>query len=237
MKKKSTFLNWSSGKDSALALYYLQKNQEYKVEHLLTTINAHFDRVTMHGLRRKLLDNQIAAINIPSSTVELPEQPGMSEYEEKMEVELQKLKKQGLTYAAFGDIFLEDLKMYRENQFKKIGLETTFPLWQKDTTKLIHEFIDLDFKAIVVASSGDLGQEFVGTIIDRDFISALPSDIDPCGENGEFHTFCYDGPIFDYQIEFEIGEKAYKEYRAPSENQDKKSGESLGFWFCDLLPK
>jgi uncharacterized protein (TIGR00290 family) len=227
---KKTYFNWSTGKDSALALYYLLRDQHYSVEHLLTSINAHHDRVSMHGLRRKLFELQIHALGIPYSTIELPEQPTMEEYETLMIRTVKNLKEQSFECAAFGDIFLEDLKLYREKQFAAFDLQTVFPLWKKDTTALLQEFLSLGFKAIVVCVNNEvLDKSFTGRIIDKDFINDLPSGVDPCGENGEFHSFCFDGPIFKNPIPFTVGATIQREYKSPNNQTNTR------FWFCDLL--
>jgi uncharacterized protein (TIGR00290 family) len=228
MHKHKTYFNWSSGKDSALALHYLLQDKDYSVDYLLTSVNAHHKRVSMHGLRMELLQQQVKAIGIPNGTVELPEQPTNAEYEKRMIEKVKQLKADGFEYAAFGDIFLEDLRKYREQQLEKLNIKTVFPLWKKDTKQLILEFIDLGFKAIVVCVNATLlDKSFTGRIIDKDFISDLPEGIDPCGENGEFHTFCFDGSVFKHPIKFSIGETVFKEYK----DDRMKSG----FWFCDLL--
>lgn len=231
MSSPKTYFNWSSGKDSALALYYLQQQKE-PVAQLLTSINAHHDRVSMHGVRRALLEQQIAALGLPYTTLELPEEPGMPEYEAILEATVSRLKKEGFTRAAFGDIFLEDLRRYRENQLRPFEISTVFPLWGRDTRELILEFIDLGFKAITVCVNYRLlDTSFCGRIIDRDFVRDLPEEVDPCGENGEFHTFCFDGPVFRRPIPFTIGEHIFREYKAPA-----GFNEDMGYWFCDLLP-
>ena len=235
MSKFKTYFNWSSGKDSALALYHLLQDNHFHVAELITTVNNHYNRVTMHGLGKELLVAQTNALNIKASLIELPEQPSMEVYEQKMIETVTRLKSEGFTHSAFGDIFLEDLKVYREAQLAKQGINAIFPIWKRDTKTLINEFLDLGFKTIVVcANSKYFGEDFVGTIIDNDFIDNLPKGVDPCGENGEFHTFCFDGPIFNKPIPFTIGEKVYREYKNP--NKDDTNLKS-GFWYCDLLPK
>lgn len=227
---KKTYFNWSSGKDSALALHYLLQDKNYSVEYLLTSVNAHHKRVSMHGLRIGLLQQQLSAIGIPNGMVELPEHPTNAEYEKLMSEKVKQLKADGFEYSAFGDIFLEDLKKYREQQLHALNIKTIFPLWKKNTKQLINKFIDLGFKAIVVCvNSTLLDKSFAGRILDKDFITDLPNGIDPCGENGEFHTFCFDGPLFKHPVRFSIGETIFKEY--------KNGGMKSGFWFCDLLTK
>ena len=194
----------------------------------------------MHGLRKELLITQTNALNIPASLIELPEQPSMDVYEEKMTETVTRLKNNGFTHSAFGDIFLEDLKVYRELQLAKLDFKAVFPIWKRDTTALINEFLDLGFKTIIVcANSKYFGEDFVGTIIDKNFIDNLPEGVDPCGENGEFHTFCFDGPIFKNPIAFTIGEKVYREYNTPKTDNDDSicKSEKSGFWYCDLIPQ
>lgn len=227
---QKTYFNWSSGKDSALALYYLLQDKNYSVDSLLTSVNSHYDRVSMHGLRKELLLQQIETIGIPGTTIELPLQPTNEEYETIMKNKIQELIDEGYTTAAFGDIFLEDLKVYREKQLEPYGIKAVFPLWKKDTKELLKEFIDLGFKTITVCVNGTkLDKSFVGRVIDHDFINELPDDVDPCGENGEFHTFCFNAPYFKKTVEFTIGETIYREY--------DNHGTKTGYWFCDLIPQ
>ena len=228
---KKTYLNWSSGKDASMALYQLQQENDFSVDLLLTSVNGHHNRVSMHGLRREVLERQVKALGIEMETIELPEEPTMDEYSQIMENKVQDLKNRSFEYSAFGDIFLEDLKKYREDQLDKLNMKSVFPLWKRNTKELLEEFLKNGFKAIVVTVNANLLDEsFAGRIIDENFISDLPENVDPCGENGEFHTFCFDGPIFKQPVEFEVGEKVYREYNSP--NGEK--GEKIGFWYCDL---
>lgn len=240
MNKYKTYFNWSSGKDSALALYHLLQDEQYAVDELITTINSHYNRVSMHGLRKELLITQTNALNIPASLIELPEMPSMAVYEQKVLETVSRLKNKGFTHTAFGDIFLEDLRAYREEQLSKQNIKSVFPIWKRNTKELLSEFLDLGFKTIVVcANSKYFGEDFVGTIIDKNFIDNLPQSVDPCGENGEFHTFCFDGPIFKTPIPFTIGEKVYREYDNPNSDDDsicKSESEKYGVWYCDLIP-
>ena len=234
VKKQKTYFNWSTGKDASLAYYHLLKDERFQIDKLVTSINAHHDRVSMHGLRRELLEKQAQVIGLPLTTIELPEEPTMEVYNLEMKRTLTKLKQEGYTHTGFGDIFLEDLRVYREKQLSQFGIQCSFPLWKRDTKEVIEEFIELGFKAVVICNKSELLDEsFAGREIDRDFINDLPSNVDPCGENGEFHTFCYDGPIFKKPVEFEIGKKIYREYKNPKKEESNKS---LGFWFCDLIP-
>jgi uncharacterized protein (TIGR00290 family) len=236
-----SFFNWSGGKDSALALHYAIQNG-ISVQKLLTNVNAVHNRISMHGVRRSLLEAQAKAIGLPLDTIELSEQPSMKDYENAVITKLTTLKEEGFTNALFGDIFLEDLKQYRETQLATMGFKAIFPLWKQNTVQLMHEFIDLGFKTIVVCTKAEvLDESFAGRIIDRDFLEDIPPHVDPCGENGEFHTFVYDGPIFQNPVEFTIGEKVFREYIAPKDSKDQcftpqPPNANMGFWFCDLLP-
>lgn len=242
MNKHKTYFNWSGGKDSALALYHALQKPEYSIEKLITSVNSTYDRISMHGVRSSLLQKQASALNLPLEKLLLTDQPTMAEYNDAMAKLTGDLNQDGFTHAVFGDIFLEDLRKYREDRLAEQNLTAYFPLWKRDTTELIHEFIDLGFKTITVCVKASLLDEsFVGRIIDKDFLKDLPSGVDPCGENGEFHTFVYDGPIFNEPIHFNLGEKVYREYQAPKNKEDncflneKPVSKEMGFWFCDLL--
>lgn len=232
-----TFFNWSTGKDSALALYLMLMDDTFNVDLLLTTLNTDTDRVSMHGVRRDLLLTQADYIGIPLSIVELPGVVSMQMYDQLMANVISEKKQQGYTHAGFGDIFLEDLKNYRTEKLKSIGLEAHFPLWKMDSYELMHKFINLGFKAITVAANAKvLDKTMVGREVDEGFLEILPKTVDPCGENGEFHTFVYDGPIFKKPVEFTIGKKTLKTYGAADASEDidhDKSWDSA-FWFCDL---
>jgi len=243
---KKALFNWSSGKDSALALYKILRNPDFTIQCLLTSVNKQYQRISMHGVRVKLLEAQAKSIGLPLKIMQIPEMPTMEVYENVLTETLQEFKKQGITHSVFGDIFLEDLRKYREDKLAQIGFEGIFPLWKIPTPDLIQEFISLGFKTIVVCvNERYLDKSFVGRIIDQDFINDLPENVDVCGENGEFHTFTFDGPLFSNPINFEIGELVYRKYEKPkNENSsdtacDTKTSEAFdfGFWYCDLIPK
>ncbi|WP_373057588.1 diphthine--ammonia ligase [Zunongwangia sp. H14] len=240
---KNAYLNWSSGKDSALALYKLNQNKEFKVKKLVTTVNTEVDRISMHGLRKELLLQQAVNIGLPLQVIPLHGAVSMKEYNEEMRNATAVLKAEGFTHAIFGDIFLEDLKTYRDEQLKLAGIEGVYPLWKQNTGELMDNFLKLGFKAITVCTNSRLlNNSFCGRIIDEDFIKDLPEGVDPCGENGEFHTFVFDGPIFDEPVKFQKGEKVERTYTPNSSKDDscfKDEEESwdTGFCYCDLLPK
>ncbi|MBN9379508.1 MAG: diphthine--ammonia ligase [Chitinophagaceae bacterium] len=220
-------MNWSGGKDSSLTLHRVLEDPAYKVDSLLTSVNAAYHRVSMHGVRRRLLEAQAASIGLPLQTIELPEQPGMDEYEEAMREKVCSLKERGCTHAIFGDIFLEDLRRYREEKLESMGVTCIFPLWKNPSRALMQEFLEKGFKAIIVCvNTRWLDKSFCGRIIDEAFLEDLPADVDPCGENGEYHSFVFEGPIFKYPIPFEKGEIVSKEYKGPEG--------PVKFYFCDL---
>lgn len=241
--KKIALFNWSSGKDSALALYKIQQQKEFEINCLLTSVNQQFQRISMHGVRVELLEQQAKSIGLPLEIMQIPEMPTMEVYEKVMTETLVKLKNQGVKYSIFGDIFLEDLRKYREDKLIDIGFEAVFPLWKIPTKDLIQEFISLGFKTIVVCvNERFLDKSFVGRVIDQDFINDLPDNVDVCGENGEFHTFTYDGPIFSKPIEFKVGEIVHRKYEKPKTESsdtacDTNSTDAFdyGFWYCDLI--
>ena len=235
-----TYFNWSGGKDSSLALYYILQQKSYDVSLLLTSVNAVHDRVSMHGVRRSLLELQSKSLNIAFTTIELPEEPDMATYEFILNEKICTLKQQGFTHAIFGDIFLEDLRIYREDKLKAVGIKAIFPLWNIDTAQLMNEFLAVGFKAIVICVNEQyLDKSFCGRMIDDQFIKDLPEGVDVCGENGEYHSFVFDGPIFKNPIAFTKGELVYKEYKAPQNTTEICNSNILikqyGFWFCDLL--
>ncbi|OYX83766.1 MAG: ATP-binding protein [Flavobacteriales bacterium 32-34-25] len=242
---KKALFNWSSGKDSALALYKIQQNPEFEINCLLTSVNQQFQRISMHGVRVELLEQQAESIGIPLEIMQIPEMPTMEVYEDVMQKTLEKLKNKGITHSVFGDIFLKDLRKYREDKLATMGFEGVFPIWKIPTHDLIQEFIALGFKTIVVCVNEKyLDKSFVGRIIDQQFIDDLPENVDVCGENGEFHTFSFDGPIFSKPIDFEIGEIVYRKYEKPKQDSsntacdtDDSTTYDYGFWYCDLIPK
>jgi uncharacterized protein (TIGR00290 family) len=212
---------WSGGKDSAMALHALQSAGEQCVTALLTTVTEEYDRISMHGVRRVLLERQAESIGLPLHAVLIPPQSSNATYEARMKEALSEHLAQGVHQVAFGDIFLEDLRVYRERNLAQLGIEALFPVWKRDTRKLARDFLHLGFRAITVCVDPRvLDPCFAGRLLDESFFADLRPGVDPCGENGEFHTFAFDGPIFQKPIHFQIGEKVTRD----------------GFCFCDLLP-
>lgn len=221
MKEKVLFA-WSSGKDSGRALHEMRQADEYDVVSLLTTVTAGYERVSMHGVRIALVEQQAEAIGLPLEKVYIPIESSNENYETAMREALLRHKTEGVTGVAFGDLFLEDLKIYREKKLQEVDMTVVFPLWKRDTGELARTFIAQGFRAIVTCvDSQVLGGEFSGRLYDEQFLSALPPHVDPCGENGEFHSFVFDGPLFKKPVRFTQGEVVVRESR---------------FHFCDLIP-
>ncbi len=212
----------SAGKDSTFALYkILQQPEKYEIAAMLTTVTEDYDRISMHGVRRALLEQYAESIGIPLEKVFITKNADNAEYERNMEAALKKHQKRGINSCVFGDLFLEDIRAYREKNLAKIGMKGIFPLWGMNTKQLADEFIELGFKAVISCiDPKQIDKSFVGRVFDRQFLKDLPEKADPCGENGEFHSFVFDGPIFKRKIHLSIGEIV----------------ERGGFWFCDLVP-
>lgn len=224
---------WSGGKDSALALYKIQQRGDIEVVALLTTLNEQYRRISMHGVREELLEQQAEALGLPLIKMWV-EQDSYDEYEQKMRSLLLEQKSAGVTQVIYGDIFLEDLKQYRDNNLAKVGLEGVYPLWKLNTKDVINEFLALGFKTITCCINDQyLDKAHSGALIDEEWISKLPGKVDPCGENGEFHTFCFDGPNFAEPVLVEVGEKLYKPLDEKFIDRTQKDF-AEGFWFTDL---
>jgi uncharacterized protein (TIGR00290 family) len=213
---------WSGGKDSAMALHTLLERSDIHVAALLTTVTEGYERISMHGVRRDLLERQAQSIGLPLHEVRIPPQCVNPTYEARMEEALRRHFDEGVRRVAFGDIFLEDLRAYRERNLARIGMTALFPIWKRDTQELIRSFHARRFRAIAVCiDSKALDPTFVGRELDESFFRDLPPHADPCGENGEFHTFVFDGPIFRSPIPVRTGEIVHRD----------------GFVFCDLVSR
>lgn len=224
-------MNWSGGKDSALALHAVLQAGNYEVVGLLTTVSEAYGRISMHGVREALLDQQADALGLPLHKVRLPEQVNMEVYDALMHRALKQLVAEGVTHAIFGDLFLEDLKTYREKRLAELNLTGVFPLWQRDTTELAQQFVAQGFRAITVCvNEKQLDSSFVGREMDSVFFASLPKDVDPCGENGEYHSFVYAAPIFAQPIPVQTGEIVRRTLGEANDTFD------TAFWYADLLP-
>ena len=212
---------WSGGKDSAMALHAIRQNPQLEIMSLLTTVTEGYERISMHGVRRELLAAQARSIGLPLHEVRIPPQCGNPLYESRMEEALRVFYDKGVRRVAFGDIFLTDLRAYRERNLARINMTAEFPIWQRDTRDLIRQFHAQKFRSVAVCIDGKvLPRSYAGRELDASFFTDLPPNIDPCGENGEFHTFVFDGPIFEHAIPFRTGEIVDRD----------------NFIFCDLLP-
>jgi len=220
--KEKVLLSWSGDKDSALALHTLQESGDYDIAALLTTLTKNHDRVCMHDVPGIFLEQQAESLGLNLEKIFISENASNKEYESRMRKVLSKYKKAGVTTVVFGDVFLEELREYREERLSTVGMKGLFPLWKKDTAKLACSFINLGFKAIITsADSHLLDSVFVGRNFDEQFLSILPFTVDPCGENGEFHSFVYNGPIFRRPIPCATGSVVLREN---------------GFYYCELMP-
>lgn len=219
---KKALLSWSSGKDSAWALHLLRQSSDIEVAALLTTFNSAADRVAMHAVRRSLVESQAERTGLPLWPVELPWPCSNAEYERLMAAVCERAATEGFTAFAFGDLFLEDIRAYRIRQLQGTGLEPVFPVWQLPTDGLARDMIAAGVKAkITCLDPAKLAHSFAGCDFDNSFLRALPPGIDPCGENGEFHTFVYDAPVFFSAIPVRSGEIVARD----------------GFVFADVLPE
>jgi len=221
-EKERLVLSWSGGKDSAMALYELRRSDRYEVVSLLTTVSEEFDRISHHGVRLELLERQASALGMPLDTVMLPG-PACSneEYEAIMTQAMQGYSERGIATIAFGDIFLQDIRTYREQHLAKAGMRGLFPLWHRDTETLARRFMELGFSARICCIDGrKLDKCFAGRAYDAACLAELPEGVDPCGEYGEFHSFVHDGPDFAQAVALEPGEVVKRDDR----------------WFADLLP-
>ncbi len=234
MKKKKVLFSWSGGKDSTLCLHLILKQNKFEVCYLLTSINGNNKRVSLHGIQQSLIEAQANSIGIPLKIIYVYEGNNI-EYEQQMEKTLLELKAEGIDTVIFGDIFLEDLRKYREDNLAKINMQAVFPLWKMNTKVLVDQFIDLGYKTITCCvNDAYLTNAHVGKLIDKIFISELPSDVDPCGENGEFHTYCFEGELFKKPILIDIKETIYKELDKKFQTPDKNRKVTKGFWYSEI---
>ena len=219
---ESVIVSWSGGKDSALALFEVLNDPNYQIAALVTTVTEDYNRISMHGVRQILLERQVASLGFPLEQVFISKSASNEEYESKMGRTLAKYKDEGISSIVFGDIFLEDLRKYREDKLATLNMRAIFPIWKRDSRELARSLKALGFNAITTCvDTNSLDKQFVGRVIDEQFLSELPATVDACGENGEYHSFVYDGPIFKERINYTLGEITLQDNR---------------FYYCDLLP-
>jgi len=218
---KKTLLSWSSGKDSAWSLWQLQRDRRIDLRGIFCSLNSAADRVAMHGVRRQLLELQAEAIGLPLYIIELPSPCDNEQYLAAMSEFCEKAKKMGIEAFAFGDLYLEDIKQYRIDSLIDTGIEPLFPIWGEPTQRLSQEMVASGLKTILsCVDPKQIDRRFAGRHYDLELLAQLPTSADPCGENGEFHTFVYDGPMFKQTIPVQVGEQI----------------ERGGFVYCDILP-
>lgn len=212
--KEKILLSWSGGKDSTMTLFEIHNHSSFEVVSLLTTITEGYDRISIHGVRRTLLERQAEALGIPLHTVMIPFNATNEIYEECMGEVLVSFKNEGIHKVAFGDLFLEDIRAYRERLLAQLGMQAIFPIWQRNTRQMVEDFIRSGFKAVIVCVDLKcLPSSFCGRMVDDQLLRDMPSQVDPGGENGEFHTFVFDGPLFKNKIDFVFGERVVREDR------------------------
>jgi uncharacterized protein (TIGR00290 family) len=215
-------VSWSGGKDSALALHALFSSPTHRPAGLLTTITEGYDRISMHGVRSTLLRQQAARTGLPLATVSIPPTAPGDVYAERMGAALRTARDGGIDTVAFGDLFLEDVRAYRERMISDAGMTALFPLWGADTGDLAKRFVEEGFRATVCCvDTTQLHASFAGRSFDRSLLDDLPAGVDPCGENGEFHTFLWDGPVLSSPVPISAGNRVLRDDR---------------FMYCDLLP-
>ena len=220
---EKVLVSWSGGKDSTLALHEIQKSGNYEVCALLTTVTEDYDRISMHGVRRELLEQQTRSLGYPLEKVLISKNTTNKEYETKMRATLEKYKAEGVSRVVFGDLFLEDIRKYRDERLAQLDMAGIYPLWKRNTAELARDFIRSGFKTVICCvDSKALDGKFVGREFDEQFLADLPPKVDPCGENGEFHSFVYAGPTFKETIPFTRGEIVLRDNR---------------FYYCDLIPQ
>lgn len=220
--KEKVILSWSGGKDSSMAAYHLLASQKYEIAGLMTTVTGEYDRVSMHGVRRELLERQAESLGIPLHKIVIPKECSNEIYEAEMRGILGRFKARGITKIAFGDLFLEDLRRYRDERLTQVGMTGIYPVWKRDTEEFVRTFIGLGFKAVLsCVDTKALDASFAGREIDQSLLRDLPESADPCGEYGEYHSFVYAGPIFRKAIACKTGEKVMRTPR---------------FNYCEIVP-
>lgn len=232
MERIKAVFNWSGGKDSAHALWRAMQSGKYEIVALLTTVNRDTRRSTMHGIPTALLQAQAASIGIPLHIVDLTPKGNMEDYDKAMSKAVEYFKTLGVTHFIFGDIYLHDVRKYREQQLAPHGIEVVEPLWEQSSEAVIRDFLASGLKTVVVTTMDDgLGADAIGRTIDSSFIAALPAGTDPNGENGEYHTFCYDGPVFRFPVRFRLGKPFNRSYDIRLEDGTVKT---YSYWFANL---
>ena len=229
-------MSWSGGKDSAMALYKIQNFSDLEVVSLHTSFDKKLKRVGLHGIPEALIEKQAESIGLPLEKIYLPQDTSHGSYEAVMKEFCEQQVEKGVEGIVFGDIFLEDLKAYREKQLDAVGLEALFPLWHSPTLELVKEFIGLDFKTLICCLNAQLlPKSMLGKTLDDALISEIAALADPCGERGEFHTFVFDGPLFKFPVPYSLGGAVLKSYHLKKVVDGKTVQEEINFWFQEVL--
>lgn len=230
MERKKAVFNWSGGKDSALALYKIMQDKNYEVVSLLTTVNRESKRSTMHNIPMTLLKKQAESIGMPLYVVDLTPKGNMEDYVAAMSKAVSHFKEMGVSHFVFGDIFLHDVRSYREKQLEPYGIKVVEPLWDKTSEEIMDEFLSSGLQTVIVTTSeGVISEQFIGKTITKELVSSLPEEIDICGENGEYHTFCYAGEIFRTPIDFSLDTPEKRSYPIKLKNGTSKE---YSYWFA-----
>lgn len=232
MERKKAVFNWSGGKDSALALYKILQDENYEVVSLLTTVNSESKRSTMHDIPTSLLLKQAESIGLPLYIVDLTPKGDISDYKTKMTIAINHFLALNVRHFVFGDIFLHDVRKYRRQQLAPYGIEVVEPLWDKTSAQVMDEFIESGLQTVIVTiTEGTVSEKLIGRIIDRKLIESLPPDVDVCGENGEYHTFCYAGGMFRWPVSFSLGEPLKQTFPI---KHDDGTVKDYTYWFANL---
>ncbi len=240
MIRDKALMLWSGGKDSAMAL--LQAQSEFSIDTLVTTVSVDYRRISMHGVHEDVLAQQVESLGLNLDKIYLKQFCSNQDYQTALESVLVEHRRRGVRKVVFGDIFLADLRCWRERSLVGLGMEAVFPLWGRDTHRLAQDFVGLGFEAIVCCASDDwLSDRYVGVSYDDHFVQSLPPEVDPCGENGEFHSFVVDGPTFRNRVAVTLGEKIYRALEIPrpgsgcGQTGGNRTSRTRGFWYCDLV--
>ncbi len=232
MKMKAVF-NWSGGKDSALALQKILQDPQYEVVSLLTTVNSGNQRSSMHAIPVSLLRMQAESLGIPLYIIELAPDGTMEGYASAMRGAVEHFKAMGVTHFIFGDIFLHDVRTYREKQLQPYGIEVVEPLWNLTSEEVMDDFLASGLQTIIVTTMADvLDERFIGRLIDRELLAELPAGMDVCGENGEYHTFCYDGPMFRFPVPYTLGDSLHITHPVKLDDWTTKE---YAYWYGNLI--
>lgn len=234
-KRKKVTISWSGGKDSAFALFRVLLAGEYEVVHLHTVFDSENKRVGLHGVHESLIEQQAKILDVPLEKLYLKKSDDHEAYRELMRSVFRKWKSDGVDAVIFGDIFLEDLRTFREELLSEAGLKAIFPLWGLATDLVAIDFLNAGFNTVLCSANASMiSSQYAGLTFDEDFVRSLPAKVDPCGENGEFHTFVTDGPIFKAPVNIFLKETIERSYKYKINEAERVNEVEITFWFADL---